>query len=229
MIQTQQLPLDLPYRASLDRDNFLVTQSNAHAVTWLDQWPNWPAPVLVIYGPPASGKTHLTCVWAQRAGATCLDMRAFANLNPQEVFESSKAIIVDQPDTYLGDMAAETFLFHLYNAAKEAGAHILMTMTQPPHQAKFALPDLRSRLCAAPAVPIAPPGDAELAAVLVKMFSDRQIKIPAEVLSYILPRMERSYAAARDLVKRSDKAALAQHKKITIPFMKGLLESDIAE
>ena len=67
------------------------------------------------------------------------------------------------------------------------------------------------------------PDDALLGAILVKQFHDRQIKVAADVIAYILPRMERSFAAARDLVERTDRAALAQKRAISIPLVRDVL------
>lgn len=229
MGKTNQIPLDLPHRASLERDNFLITGSNAHAVTWVDQWPNWPAPVLIIYGPPASGKTHLSCVWAQQTSAVCLDLQNYPSIDPESVLEDTKAIILDDVDAYLSNAESETFLFHLYNLAKEKNAHLMMTMTSSPNYIDFKLPDLRSRLCAAPSVAIEPPSDEELMTILVKMFADRQIQISMDVLNYIMPRIERSYDVARTLVERADSLSLAEKNKITIPLIKRVIEADIID
>ena len=54
---------------AMGREDFLVSPSNADAVAWIDRWPDWPGPALVIVGPPGSGKTHLGQVWRQQAGA----------------------------------------------------------------------------------------------------------------------------------------------------------------
>ena len=229
MAHSAQLPLDLPHRVSLERDNFLVTQANAQAVAWLDQWPSWPAPVLVIYGPAASGKTHLTCVWAQKSSAVCVDWQKLRETDLDTLFENSKALILDDAHLYLSNRDYETQLFHLYNLAKEKNASLLMTMEEAPSHISFALPDLESRLRAAPSVAISAPSDEELIAVLVKMFSDRQIMLSQDVIDYILPRIERSYDAARKLVERADLLSLVEKKKITIPLIRRVIEADIID
>jgi chromosomal replication initiation ATPase DnaA len=109
---------------------------------------------------------------------------------------------------------------------KERGSSLLITMRSAPGQIEFGLADLASRLRAAPAVAIAPPDDTLLAEVLVKLFADRQLQIEPEMLTYILPRMERSFAAARDIADRVDRLALAEKKAISIPLLRRVLSGD---
>ena len=68
-----------------------------------------------------------------------------------------------------------------------------------------------------------PPDDSLLAAVLVKLFSDRQLYLSEDVLNYVLPRMERSFAAARDLAEKADKLALIEKRPVSIPLMRRIL------
>ncbi|MEC7028278.1 MAG: DNA replication protein, partial [Pseudomonadota bacterium] len=70
---------------------------------------------------------------------------------------------------------------------------------------------------------IHPPDDTLLAVLLVKLFADRQLQIGADVLNYILPRMERSFAAAYELVEAADKLALAEKRGISVPLVRRVL------
>ena len=64
-----QLTFDLPRRIALSRTDFLISDSNAAAVGWIDRWPDWPARALALHGPAGCGKTHLVHLWcAQTAG-----------------------------------------------------------------------------------------------------------------------------------------------------------------
>lgn len=224
----QQLPLDLGHRSASGRDDFLIADNNRDAVSWIDLWPEWPAPALVLHGPAACGKTHLAAVWRARAGAAVIAPEALATASADELFARSGHYLIDPVDPWIGDRAAETTLFHLYNLAKENGRTLLLTMRVPPARLSFALPDLASRLRAAPGVAIHAPDETLLGAVLVKMFADRQLQIGEEVLHYILPRMERSFAAARDLVEKADRRALAEKRPVSVPLIRQVLMSQTA-
>jgi chromosomal replication initiation ATPase DnaA len=61
-VTLDQLAFDLPHRAALGAEDFLVSDCNVPAVKLIDAWPDWQAPVQLLTGPPASGKTHLVRV-----------------------------------------------------------------------------------------------------------------------------------------------------------------------
>ncbi|HKO09467.1 MAG TPA: DNA replication protein, partial [Alphaproteobacteria bacterium] len=85
------------------------------------------------------------------------------------------------------------------------------------------LADLRSRLLAAPAVAVAAPDETLLAALLVKLFADRQLRVGAELIAFLLPRMERSFEGAVRLVAALDAAALAAKRPLTMPLARSVL------
>ncbi len=100
---------------------------------------------------------------------------------------------------------------------------MLLTAREPPARWPGLLPDLRSRLAAAPAVAVAELDDALLAALLVKLFADRQLAVSQEVVLFLVRQMERSFEAARRLVADLDAAGLRDHRGITIPLARAVL------
>ncbi len=212
-MSARQIPFDLVHRPAYSREDFLVSASNAEIVGWIDRWPDWKDPVLVIWGPLACGKTHLLHVWKEKSRA--------------EEFHGQKegrAFFVDDADRLAGNRADETALFHLYNRLKGEGGHLLLTAAQPPARWGIVTPDLASRLSASPAVEMKAPDEALLSAVMLKQFSDRQIEVGSDVISFLVTRMERSFAAAGQWVERLDKAALAQKRKISVALARELME-----
>lgn len=210
-----QLALDLRQRAAMGREDFLVSPTNAQAVAWVDKWPDWPSPALVLVGPPGCGKTHLGQVWRKRAGASLFEPGGVA------IHESmDSAIFVDEPN----DPAHDEEIFHLYNVAAAAGKHILIATEVPPVRWTGRLPDLKSRLSAVPNINIQAPNETLIAAVMMKMFADQQMDVGAEVLSYLVNRMERSFEAARLLVDRLNNASLATKRRITVPLAREVIQ-----
>jgi chromosomal replication initiation ATPase DnaA len=220
MVQ-EQLPLDLGHRPAHGRADFLVAPSNAEAVAWLDRWPLWPAPALALYGPAGSGKTHLAHVFAARAKAPFIDPAALATERVPALLGDVRAAIVDDA----GRAGAEPLL-HLHNVLAERAGHLLIVAREPPAQWSIALPDLRSRLLASPAVALHPPDEALMAALFVKLFADRQLAVGDDVVSYLTLRLERSFDAALGAVALLDRAALAEHRRITVPLARRVLGFD---
>lgn len=224
----RQIPLDLGHRTALGREDFFLSPANADAVAWIDRWPDWPAPVLVVQGPPACGKSHLAAVWAQRSGAAFIDARDLRRESAEALAARAAHLALDPADSVPGDRESETALFHLYNMLREQGRTALLTLRTPPAQISFTLPDLASRLRAAPLAAIAPPDDELLAAILIKLFDDRQLDIGREALSFALARMERSFAAARALVDEADRLALSEKRPISIPLLRRVIGEERA-
>ncbi|MCB9989762.1 MAG: DNA replication protein [Rhodospirillales bacterium] len=222
-IAAEQLPLDLGHRPAQGREDFMVAPSNHDAVAWIDRWPDWPAPALILYGPVASGKSHLASVWAVKTNAVLVNNRCLSHTDADELAALGKYLVIDNVDLWLGDRNVETTLFHLYNLMREEGRTMLLTMHMAPTHTEFIIPDLASRLRAAPAAAIQPPDDTLLAALLVKLFADRQLMIGSDVLNYLVPRMERSFAAAYELVRAADRLALSEKRPISVSLIRRIL------
>ena len=220
MIADRQLTLDFEHRPALTGEDFLVADCNREAIDWIDAWPEWPAPALVIVGPPGSGKSHLAAVFAAQSHAVQITSDDFEETASHVVQD----LIIEDLDRILTPDCEEP-LFHLYNAAKENAHRLLLTATTPPGRWDIHLPDLRSRINAAITVKIGAPDDSLISALLVKMFADRQVQVSSEVISYAASRMERSFLAARQIVELTDRLALVEKKRITVPLMKRVLEN----
>jgi chromosomal replication initiation ATPase DnaA len=209
----RQGALDLPIEPRFGQTDFLVSDSNRAAFELIARWPDGSARALVLHGPRGSGKTHLAHLWCARCGADLISDDALSE--PEKL---SAAVAVDN-----ADQAPERALLHLYNLTLERGGHILLTMPAPPASLTIDLPDLASRLRSLPVVGIAPPDDALLAAVLMKHFADRQVRVAPGVFSYLVARMERSFAAAATIAARLDKLALETHRPVTVKLARTVL------
>lgn len=209
-IRPRQLPLDLGHKPGYSRDELIVTASNAAAAQLIDQWPDWPASCMILAGPPGSGKSHLAAIWADRAAAQIMRSEDLAGHMPT-LADNANALIDGIGETPFDEQA----LFHLVNATREKGRHLLLTSRRWPAQWPVSLPDLMSRIKSAPMVEIAEPDDELLAGVITKLFSDRQIAVDNLIVRYLVSRIERSLATAQAVVSRIDRAALEQQARVT--------------
>jgi chromosomal replication initiation ATPase DnaA len=213
-----QLSLELAPRPAQGREDFLVAPANAQAVAWIDRWPDWPAPALVVVGPEGSGKSHLVQVFAARTAARVVMGGSLAAHDPPDLVRAP-ALAIEDADR----QAPERPLLHLLNLAAETGVRVLLTARTAPARWSVALPDLRSRLLALPVAAIEPPDDALLAALLAKLFADRQLRVGAEALAYLAGRIERSFKAAAEVVARADARALAAKRNVSIALLREVI------
>jgi len=214
-----QLTFQLTGAAAFGRPDFVVTASNAPALAWLDRWPDWPAPALLLHGPQGSGKTHLAHLWCERASAALVSGDALNEAGLQHLLDyGDRQIAVDD-----ADRAEEAALLHLFNACHQSGSSLLLTSRTSPGSWRVRLPDLSSRLRAAFAVGIGRPDDALLGAVVAKHFADRQIRVAPGVVAYLVVHMERSLAAAAEVAATLDQLALSGGGAITVPLARQVL------
>lgn len=210
-----QLPLTLPGLAAMGRADFLEAPSNALALAAIEDPGGLPQGKLVLTGPPGAGKTHLAQVWATARAAQQIDLHSLAAELPARLPGLAGAsVLIDDADQLAG-AAGEEALFHLHNHLQATRGQLLLTGRAPARDWGLALPDLLSRLVAASHVALAPPDDALLAAVLVKLFNDRQIQVSPQLIDFLLARIERSLAQARAVVAALDARALAAKRPVS--------------
>lgn len=215
-----QMPLDFGVQASYRHEDFVVTGCNRVAYEWIMRWPDWPAQVLWLCGPKSSGKTHLLHVWAQRSGAA-IAQNNHLWIEPEAVFAGFNALAIDSLPSPLDEEA----LFHLLNHTTHQRKWLLITHESPPSRLSITLPDLKSRLNALPVAMLESPDDVLLHALLLKQLADRQLQVDADVIHYVLSRIERSCDAVASLVAHMDATSMQQKRRITLPFVRELLTS----
>lgn len=204
----KQIPLNFEHKTEYLEEDFIVSPSNEEAYKWLNQ--KWNSNFLCIFG--GKGKTHLAHIWAENNSAKILQ-------EIDIIKSASGNIVIDNADK----ITDEVNFFHLFNKIKEEGGYMLLTAQKPPSKWNIRLPDLRSRLNTVPAVEIYPPDDMLLEALLIKHFSDRQLRVGDPVIKYITARIERSFSAVEKLVNKLDRLSLDEKRNITIPLAKKIL------
>lgn len=218
----QQLSFDLPSVPALDRADFMVAPSNAMALAMIENWRSWTGRKMVLSGPEGAGKSHLAHVWASLSGAKiCLATDVTEDNVPTL---AQRSVAIEDVPQIAQNPQAQTALFHLHNLVLAEGHSLLITGKGAPAHWGLTLPDLASRIAGTQMATLDPPDDALLAAVLAKLFADRQLAPKPEVISYIVLRVDRSFAAARTLVAALDAASLAQKRPITKALAASVLD-----
>lgn len=162
----------------------------------------WPYRTAVLSGPPRSGKSLLA--------------RWFAASGQGDAIDDA-------------DRVDETALFHDWNRAQAAGRALLLVAREPVATGganagwHIALPDLASRLGAALPLVIAPPDDDLLAALIGEHARRRALAVPDAVRDWLVPRIERSHAAAEQVVAALDRLSLERKAPVTLGLARDVI------
>jgi len=220
-----QLPLEMPFRRVLGRNDFILSDCNAIAAAMIDQWPDWPGRcrALNLVGPAGAGKSHLAAIWQ-----ALLDVDNILTELPADAGLSAEAgqpfFVLDA----LTDSAAwdEEALFHLFNRCGDDAGGLLLLSETAVGQMNWQLPDLKSRMRAVHVARIDLPDDELLYALLEKYFSERQIVAPPAMLRYLVGRMERSFTAVQMIGKAVDQRSIAEKRPLSVALARDVMGLD---
>jgi DnaA-homolog protein len=231
-VTTAQLPLAIRWPAQQGFDDYL-TGDNGAAVHLLraaadEAHADW----VFISGTTASGKTHLliaACAAASEQGrraqyiSLALIPQDSAPADAIRALGGSDLLAIDDLDAIVGQASAEHALFDLYNRCKVEKSTLLFAARQPPAQAGLGLPDLVSRLSACAQAVLKPLDEDGRREVLIQRATARGLTLDAAVLDWLFVHHARDLRSLTELFERIDKAALAAQRRVTLPFLRGLL------
>jgi len=217
-----QLIIDLPTRAALGREDFLVNSRNEDAVYFIDNFQNQKINSGILIGSRGSGKTHLVNVLCSN-----LDSKKWSFLNPKneniyDTFSINDLVIIEDINNF-NSKEDEDFLFHSINLSKELNKALLLTSSLKISKLNFKTLDLISRLDAMQAAFIEEPDDMLMEALIIKLFNDRQILIKPNIVNFLMQRIERSYLGVAEIIDLIDKVSLSKKKSVSISLIKGLI------
>ena len=186
----------LPLTTAASVETVLTGPSLAPVLTALAGASTWPFRAAVLAGPPRSGKSLIARWFAQSGAGDALDD---------------------------ADSLPEDALFHRWNRAQAEGRPLLIVSSRAPGMWRVTLPDLASRLGAALMIEIATPDDDLLRALVESHAARRGLALGEGVLAYVMPRLERSHAAAEALVETIDRLSLERKAAVTISLAREAL------
>ena len=218
MKKPAQLPMAFPFSPALSREDFIVSSANVEALAFIEQWREWAVPTAGIYGPGGCGKTHLASIWRAMCGAEQLSAKELRTAAVQ----TQRARVIEDVDTSQPTQERDSALFAAMQSAAPH-APLLLTGVAPPSLWPSVLPDLASRFSALVALSVGIPDEGVLAGLAQKLFADRQLPVPDEVIGHMLLVLERSPAAVRDFVAKADEAALAECRPVNLSLVRRLL------
>ena len=229
-MSTPQLPLALRFPTDQRFSGFVGNELVIDALqrTARGEAPDW----IVLSGPAASGKTHLllatSALASERGRRVAYLPLQHARGHLRDLLadqESAELVALDGLEAIAGEREDEVALFDFHNQARAAGTVVLYASREPPGSLPLSLPDLRSRLGQCTQFPIATLDEAGRREVLRRRAEARGLVLDEAVLDYLFRRVERDLGSLTALLERLDRASLAAQRRITVPFLRGLIGS----
>ncbi len=216
---TYQQTLPLKLLPSYGKHDFIVGESNIEAVNWVENFSKSKIDGLVIIGPSASGKSHLISTLKNK----------YIILKAEDINEE-KTNILELKDLIIENIEKinnYNFFLHVINIVKEKKYKIILTSRLSIKELNIKLEDLRSRLLAYSHSKILLPTDDVLRGIIIKISRDKGLLLSDVVINFILSHIERSYSEINKFLNELDHLSLIKKKKITIPFVKNLMEKKL--
>ncbi|GAB2191072.1 DnaA regulatory inactivator Hda [Sessilibacter sp. MAH2] len=185
-----------------------------------------------LWGYESVGLTHL--LQASQHLAEALGNRAvYISLHDHKkhtpesllaISEKCEFLCLDDFDVIAGNAEWERAVFHLYNRMRDAGHRILIAAHEPLQSMKVSLPDLKSRLSYGVTYQIKPLSDDEKVHALQLHANELGLSLNEETAWFIVHRASRGLSELFEILNKLDRASLAEKRKITIPFVKQVME-----
>jgi DnaA family protein len=229
----QQLPLDIEIKADSTFSNFVAgSDANAQLVSILEQASQGQSDFIYLYGEAGTGRTHLLQAFTQSFSEQFpQSLVAYLPLNNMQLvpemvdgLSGFDAVCLDGIEHCLGNKDWETAFFNLYNQLKDQDKTLIIAGADAPQNMEVVLADLKSRLSAMLIHAIQPLSDDDKRTLLQAKAHERGLELTDEVTTYLLSRQRRDLPYLLDMLEQLDQASLQAKRRLTIPFVKQVLE-----
>ena len=218
MSELNQLLLDFDYKTNFNEHDFYLSKSNSNAFNLINRWPDWDKKILNISGEKFSGKSHLANIFKLKSKAFLIKGNEIDN-SIFKIIKLHESIIIDD----LEECNKEQILYSIFNLIDQDSKYLLINSLKPINEIKYRLPDLTSRSKNCLYAVIENPDDELLFAIILKNFSDRQIKIEKKIINFIISRIDRSYRKIDEFIYKIDELSLKKKKPINLKTIKEIL------
>jgi len=235
----KQLFFNFQQKPNFSKEDFILSSGNQEAFLYLARWPNWFSNNYLVYGPDGSGKSYMAEYWKQVSGAVEVNLFTTPKKELDRLLEKHEAFIFDDFDHYFTrKYLLQNLDQHDYNSFDEVFIRILdylktenkfifLTCTAAPEQLNIKTADLSSRISALTKFPLKSPDESALNTMLVKKFSELQIKTDQNIVDLIAKNSGSSFKKAHNIVTLVNESALSEKKNITTSFVKKLIKENL--
>ena len=218
MKNLNQLLLNFKHNKNFNYNDFYVSKSNYYAFQLIEKWPKWEKNILNIYGEKFSGKTHLINIFLNKNNGIKLKEKD-VNEYVFKKFKLHENIVIDD----YNNKCDEKLMYSVFNLVDQDNKYLIINSLKPINEINFKLKDLKSRSKNCLFAKIENPDDELMFAIILKSFSDRQIKIDKKLIDFIIKRIDRSYGKIADFIYKVDELSLKKKKAIDFKTIKEIL------
>ncbi len=233
-----QLILDLLPETPPSLDNFVVG-SNGEALAGLAGWlaADSRETLLLLWGEPASGKTHLLrasgaryidaqddCALASLEAAESAEDTMATTMTPESIPTRTSSVRYAIDNIEALDERGQIALFNLFNRLRATnGTGRLLAAAAAPPQQLAVREDLRTRLGSGLVYRLQPLSEAEQDAALTAQAARRGLRLPTGALAYLRSRAPRDMRSLSALLDALDRYSLERRRPITLPLLREVL------
>lgn len=233
-----QLPLEVALPDHAVFESFLATGNELAIDRLMALSTGETTGSVFVFSTPGCGKTHLlqaACeATSARRGRTAFlpisssDSSADTELGPGVLdgLDTYDLVCLDDADAIAGDADWETAVFNLFNGLAENAGRLIVSASGAPAVCGFELPDLVSRLSSGPVFRLTRLDDSARIDALQLRARKRGFELSVDTAEYLMRRLPRDTHTLFRFLDRLDKASLAEQRKLTIPFVRQLIEAE---
>ena len=218
MTELNQLLLNFNSKINFNNHDYYVSKSNFFAFSIIEKWPKWEKRIVNISGEKFSGKSHLATIFRSKSKALLMNQKQISG----EIYKKIKlydSLIIDDFE----DIVDEKLIYSIFNLVDQDNKFLLINSLRPINEIKFKLPDVQSRSKNCLFAKIENPDDDLIFAIIIKNFSDRQIKLEKKIIEFVINRIERSYSKIYEFIYKVDEISLKKKKPINLKTIKEIL------
>ncbi|MFI3156515.1 MAG: DnaA regulatory inactivator Hda [Methylococcaceae bacterium] len=227
----EQLPLHFEFRANQTFNDFFPG-ANREIVTHLQRCiAGQGEQQIFLWGKSGLGKSHLLqacCHQAQKQNLSSFyfDLSNAGLPNPSLLngLDEYDVVCFDNIECIAGNGAWELAFFNFFNRHRDCGHKLILSANSAPNDIAIQLPDLRTRLNWGLTLKIQPLTDSDRITALIFKADQMGFEIAPQAGRFLLAHYDRDLASLWALLEKLDKASLAAKRKLTIPFLKQILD-----
>jgi DnaA family protein len=236
MTLPKQLPLQFEFRGNQTFDDFFPG-ANQEIINHLQKSSKGNGERLIfLWGQSGLGKSHLLQACCQQAQSRQLrsfyfSLSSLELPDPELLTGLDKFDIVcfDNIEHIAGNQSWELAFFNFFNLHRDQGHALILSASCPPNEIAIQLPDLKTRINWGLTLKIQPLCDNDRISALIFKAGQMGFEISPQAGHFLLTHYDRDLSSLWTLLTKLDRASLAAKRKLTIPFLKQILNEDTCD